>query len=137
MEDSNSLMQQRKIEILLEMQAKKFDTELSSLKQYILSLNNELSSLKGQVSRMQFQQPAQNVQQSNRPEMQIQEQQHQSQEVPKKKVEIVDCRPENQRREEFVGGSAKNTAEPIRPRYGDYKSEDVSIEKFFYFGNKR
>lgn len=129
-------MQQRKVEILLEMQAKKFEAELSSLKQYIVSLNNEVASLRSQVSRMQFQ-PSQAVQQNPQAEeMQAQNQQRQSQEMPKKKVEIVDCRPDGQRREEFVSGAARN-AEPARPRFGDYKSEDVSIEKFFYFGNKR
>ena len=25
----------------------------------------------------------------------------------------------------------------LKPRYGDYKSEDVDINKFFYFGNKK
>ncbi len=25
----------------------------------------------------------------------------------------------------------------VKPRYGDYEPEDVPIEKFFYFGNKR
>lgn len=40
--------------------------------------------------------------------------------------------------------SEKNVRqEPIRqetqprPRYGDYKSEDVSVDKLFYYGNKR
>ncbi|MBI2647182.1 hypothetical protein HYW99_01780, partial [Candidatus Woesearchaeota archaeon] len=53
----------------------------------------------------------------------------------KKHVEIIDCRPEGERCEEFQNSSAKN-AEPLKPRYGDYKSEDVSIDKFFYFGRK-
>ena len=36
--------------------------------------------------------------------------------------------------------SAKNNNsnnEQLRPRYGDYQPEDVSIGKFFYFGSKR
>ncbi len=131
--EENSPMLQRKLEILLEMQAKKFDAELSSLKQHIVSLNNEISSLKGQVSRMQFS-PQQNIpQQAQRAAVEVQ---YPSQEAPKKRVEIIDCRPDNERKGEFVSGSAKNT-EPIRPRYGDYTSQDVSIDKFFYYGNKR
>ena len=54
---------------------------------------------------------------------------------PKKEVKIVDCRPENEKKEDFQSGAAKN-AEPVRPRYGDYESKDVSIDKFFYFGRK-
>lgn len=103
MED-NSLMQQRKFEILLEMQSKKYEAEINSLKQAISTIAGELSSIKSQVS--------------------------------KKKVEIIDCRPDNEKKGDFIGGSSKN-AEPIRPRYGDYTSEDVSIDKFFYYGNKR
>jgi len=133
MED-NSLMQQRKFEILLEMQSKKYEAEISSLKQAISSIAGEINSIKGQVSRMQFA-PQQHMQSPQRVLVE-QPQQFQQQESPAKKVEIVDCRPKSERKEEFVSSSAKN-AEPIRPRFGDYTSQDVSIEKFFYYGNKR
>jgi len=132
MED-NSLMQQRKFEILLEMQSKKYEAEINSLKQAISSIAGEINSIKGQVSRMQF---APQQMQSPQRVLIEQPQQFQQQESPVKKVEIVDCRPQNERKEEFVSSSAKN-AEPIRPRFGDYTSQDVSIEKFFYYGNKR
>lgn len=33
--------------------------------------------------------------------------------------------------------AVKKDETQARPRYGDYKSEDVAIDKFFYFGNKR
>ena len=132
MED-NSLMQQRKFEILLEMQSKKYEAEINSLKQAISSIAGEINSIKGQVSRMQF---APQQMQSPQRVLIEQPQQFQQQESPVKKVEIVDCRPKSERKEEFVSSSAKN-AEPIRPRFGDYTSQDVSIEKFFYYGNKR
>ena len=51
MED-NSLMQQRKFEILLEMQSKKYEAEINSLKQAISSIAEELNSIKSHVSRM-------------------------------------------------------------------------------------
>ena len=132
MED-NSLMQQKKFEILLEMQSKKYEAEISSLKQAISAIAGEINSIKGQVSRMQF---APQQMQSPQRVLVEQPQQFQQQESPVKKVEIVDCRPKSERKEEFVSSSAKN-AEPIRPRFGDYTSQDVSIEKFFYYGNKR
>ena len=120
-------------EILLEMQSKKYEAEISSLKQAISSIAGEINSIKGQVSRMQF---APQQMQSPQRVLIEQPQQFQQQESPVKKVEIVDCRPKSERKEEFVSSSAKN-AEPIRPRFGDYTSQDVSIEKFFYYGNKR
>ena len=131
--EENSLMQQKKFEILLEMQSKKYESEISSLKQAISAIAGEINSIKGQVSRMQF---APQQMQSPQRVLVEQPQQFQQQESPVKKVEIVDCRPKSERKEEFVSSSAKN-AEPIKPRYGDYTSQDVSIEKFFYYGNKR
>lgn len=132
--DDNSLMQQKKFEILLEMQSKKYEAEISSLKQAISSIAGELNSVKSQVSRMQF-----TPQQMQSPQRVLVEQPHQypQQEAPAKKADIIDCRPQHERKGEFVSSSSAKIAEPIRPRYGDYKSEDVSIGKFFYYGNKR
>lgn len=31
----------------------------------------------------------------------------------------------------------KNSEQASKPRYGDYTPEDVKIDKFFYFGNKK
>ena len=33
--------------------------------------------------------------------------------------------------------SAPRAEAPLKPRYGDYKPEDVAVEKMFYFGNRR
>ena len=115
---------------MIEMAAKKLQQEINALKEHILSLNSEIGSLKSQISRIRFQ-PQQKVQ--NRLEA---TDQYENQSVQiKKEVKIVDCRPENERKESFQSGAAKNT-EPIKPRYGDYTPEDVSIDKFFYFGRK-
>ena len=101
MEDSNSLLQQRKFEILLEMFQKRYDAELNSLKQQIVSLNDELSSLKDKLNNIQTEQT--------------------------EKLEIK--KPIQ---------SSSNNAEPLKPRTGDFKpgDDEISIEKFFYFGGK-
>ena len=122
---------QKRFELMIEMAAKKLQQEINALKEHILTLNSEIGSLKSQISRLQFQ-----PQQNQNTQKILVEAQDESQNIkPIKEVKIVDCRPENERKENFQSRSAKNT-EPIKPRYGDYTPEDVSIDKFFYFGRK-
>lgn len=127
MEQQLDAFTQKRFELMIEMATKKLQQEIAALKEHVISLNSELGSLKSQISRMQFQPQGNSTQRTL----------VDSQENPqsKKEVKIVDCRPENERKEEFKSGAAKNT-EPIKPRYGDYQPEDVSIDKFFYFGRK-
>ena len=135
MKMETNLFEQKRIELMLEMATKKYENEINSLKQAMISLSNELASVKRQVTNISFQQPAaQNIETQN-----IQQQAPQLQQIQqpqKRPVEIIDVRPKEERQQEFVSGAARNS-EPARPRYGDYNSEDVSIEKFFYYGNKR
>ena len=132
MEQQQDAFTQKRFEIMIEMATKKMQAEIDALKGAYNSLNSEMNSLKSQVSRAQFQAPQQRpVAQS----VQVQENIVQQEPQAQNKVSIVDCRPHEERKQEFVSGAAKNS-EPIRPRFGDYKSEDVSIEKFFYFGRK-
>ena len=112
---------------MVEMATKKLQQEIQSLKDNINSITNEMGSLKSQISRIQFQ-PQLKTENLNTENFA-------QQNFPSKEVKIVDCRPDGEKKGDFVGGSAKNT-EPIRPRYGDYESKDVSIDKFFYFGRK-
>ena len=129
MEQQLDAFTQKRFELMIDMATKKLQQEIAALKEHISSLNSEIGSLKSQVSRLQFQpQPQHPVQKT----LNANENQNIQ---PKKEVKIVDCRPEDERKGEFQSGSAKN-AEPVRPRYGDYKPEDVSIDKFFYFGRK-
>ena len=131
MEQQIDAFTQKRFELMIDMATKKLQQEISGLKEHIASLNSEMGSLKSQISRLQFQ-----PQQSHPVQRTLAEPQHREQSVEQKKeVKIVDCRPEGERHEEFQSGAAKN-AEPVRPRYGDYESKDVSIDKFFYFGRK-
>ena len=118
MEQQFDAFTQKRFELMIEMAVRKLQQEINSLKEHIYSLNSEIGSLKSQISRLQFQ-----------PQSQNQNIQH------RREVKIIDCRPESERKEEFVSVSSKNS-EPLKPRYGDYKPEDVSIDKFFYFGRK-
>ena len=136
MEQQLDAFTQKRFELMVEMATKKLQQEITSLKDQILSLNSEMGSLKSQISRIQFQ-----PQQSHPVQKTLVEPQHREQPVreqsskPRKDVEIVDCRPEDERKEDFKSGAERN-AEPVKPRYGDYEPKDVSIDKFFYFGRK-
>lgn len=131
MEQQLDVFTQRRFELIVEMAAKKLQQQIESMKESMCSMAGEINTLKSQVSRMQFQQPQQPVQKK----LFEAEPKAGEQEFAKKEAKIVDCRPEGEKHENFQSGASKN-AEPVRPRYGDYESKDVSIDKFFYFGRK-
>ena len=131
MEQTDNFSQKR-MELMIDMATKKLQQEINSLKEQLSSVHNEIGSVKSQMSRIQFQ-PPQPVQRTLVEEQSAHVAQQNSQQ--KKDIKIVDCRPDGERKEEFVSGSAKN-AELVRPRFGDYQPADVSIDKFFYFGRK-
>ena len=133
MEQQLDAFTQKRFELMVEMATKKLQQEIDSLKLAFNSLNGELNSMKSQVARAQFQPPQ--AHHASRPAAEEQPAYEEQSASAKKDVKIVDCRPDGERKGEFVSGSARNS-EPIRPRFGDYKSENVSIDKFFYFGRK-
>src|SRR3989338_10091470 len=106
----NDYMLQKKFEIMMDINNKKIANELSKINNILSSLNDEVCRIKKQISGNSPVVKAQSV----APEIQVE----------KNNVE-----------------SAQNVNKPkdnwpaSRPRYGDYKSDDVSINKFFYFGN--
>ncbi len=133
MEQQLDAFTQKRFELMVEMSSKKLQQDMMQLKESLCSMAGEINSLKNQVSRMQFQpqQPAQRTLAHSESPVEVSQPQMQQ----RKEVNIVDCRPDNEKKVEFVSGASKNS-EPVRPRFGDYKSEDVSIDKFFYFGRK-
>ena len=131
MEQQMDAFTQRRFELMIEMSTKKLQNEINSIKETLCSLSGELNSLKSQISRLQFQPPQKHAIQTT-----FWEPKQDSHTIqPRKEVKIVDCRPEDERKQDFKSGAEKN-AEPVKPRYGDYKPDDVSIDKFFYFGRK-
>ena len=108
---------QKRLELMIDLATKKLAQEINSLKESVASLGREIAALKSRTSNTS------NSTNNN-----------DAREV-KKEIKIIDCRPENERKEEFQSGAAKNT-EAVMPRYGNYEPKDVSIDKFFYFGRK-
>ncbi len=97
---SNELLE-RKYQLILEMNNKRFNEELSSLKQQVQEVNSEVERLRLVVRRLE--------------EQGIQQKPVERQET----INIVD---------------KKEVPKENHSRQGDFKSSDVPIEKFFYFG---
>ena len=92
---------------------KKFEIMLDNASKRLMA---EISSLRGAVSSLQ----------SELVELKRGREHASMQNAPQAPVQSVLQTPSVQRAET-----------PLRPRYGDYNSEDVAVEKMFYFGNKR
>ncbi|HII16387.1 TPA: hypothetical protein HA361_00585 [Candidatus Woesearchaeota archaeon] len=100
---------QKQMEVMIETMRKKNAEDVASLQKAVARLEGDIAGIRQSISL----QPRQQGQAR-------QEQQMLS--IPPQQVQQV---------------SAKHDAAPNRPRYGDYKPGDVSIEKFFYCGGGR
>jgi hypothetical protein len=101
---------QKKLEYLMDANNKKLAKEMANLQSMISQLNDEVREMKkGMTTRPVFvEQPTQQAQSVSQP------------------------LPEMQQKQVLV--NSQKPSSDLRPRYGDYKSEDVSIDKFFYCG---
>lgn len=104
---NDSYLMEKKFEFMLESINKKVANELNALKNMIGSINSEVTEIKKQLNGVQRAAPA---------------------------VFENSNSVSNQGRDTQARGQDNRA---IKPRYGDYAPEDVPIEKFFYFGNKR
>jgi len=77
-------------------------------------LSNELSSIKSIISKLN----------------------EDINELKKERKESNGIKAQEERESKANENNQKSSKEPLKPRCGDYKPEDVSINKFFYFGNK-
>ncbi len=122
------LLSQKRFELLLEMAQKKYDKELTGLREQIAALQGahaqtyqELTVLRSDFSKLSVA-PAQMQPQQNFGG----------------RVESV-VHPEPVPSHIQQTGPAQNgnsRFEPLQPRFGKYTPEDVSVDKFFYFGKK-
>lgn len=108
-------MLQKKFELMIEINNKKISSELNNVNNIIAKLNEDIRQIRKQLSE-------------NRT--------NQIQKIESPKTETIS---ENYEAAAQSFTSAKNNSnnEQLKPRYGDYQPEDVSIGKFFYFGSKR
>ncbi len=119
---TNVPLLEKKFQILLDQNFKSFKADLTNLQETVEFLQQELSKLHQRVSKLQ--QPVKTVVIEKLQEPQT------SVEKPVREFEEEAPRPAPvQKKVEEVKQS--------HPRSGDLTSKDVSIEKFFYFGNGR
>ncbi|MFH0867718.1 MAG: hypothetical protein V1831_00215 [Candidatus Woesearchaeota archaeon] len=104
---NDSYLMEKKFELMIESINKRVANELNALKNMICNINSEVAEIKKQLNNVQKASPAVFENSNN----------------SNSKVANVQLK------------SRDNVA--VKPRYGDYAPEDVPIEKFFYFGNKK
>ena len=114
-EQQLSFLLERQLKMLIEIATKKYDSEITALKSHVATLQQDIETLRAnvksiRVEQSQAPQPVQHVQQHSAPV----EQHH------------VDAAPRQ-----------NETPSMTMARTGNFKSEDVSVDKFFYFGNKK
>lgn len=105
--NSDNYFMQKQIEIMIDINNKKITNELNNMKEILSKLSEEISDIKRNLNANRVIQRAEPVA------------------IPDNNTNI------NQ------NNTRPNNGQPLRPRYGDYKPGDVSINKFFYFGNKK
>lgn len=103
---NNDYFMQKQFEIMIEMNNKKFASDINALKEMVNSLHEEIADIRRNINKSTV--------------------------IQKVEASAVSAESRQQSNE-----NAQKNSMPTRPRYGDYKSEDVSINKFFYFGNKK
>ncbi|MEK6949502.1 MAG: hypothetical protein AABX34_04720 [Nanoarchaeota archaeon] len=108
-EMDNSYLLEKKFEIMIGTATKKVLAEIAGLKESISALQNELNDVK-RARPQSAPMPAASSPYSSAANI-----------------------PQN-----TSNGSSNNhpSSTVARPRFGDYKPEDVSVDKFFYFGKK-
>ncbi len=106
-------MSQDKIESILEQNTKYVVTKLKEFQDKVEKLESEMSSLKMEVNRCRSSMSSMQQRPSQQPVQQTSQQQNQQQQQP-----------------------AQQNSNGNHPRSGGYEENDVSIEKFFYTGNK-
>jgi hypothetical protein len=117
----DNYFEQKKIETLIDINNKKIAAELSPLKDAISKMAGEIAELRSKLNSREAvaaRQPAY---------------QNYTSEPP------ASARPpvyQNYTSEPAAPEPRRTNSEPIKPRFGDYQPEDVSVTKMFYFGRK-
>ena len=110
---NDSFFIQKQMEVMININNKKLNAEIDALKNTVTRLNEEMIEVRKKLSEGRlFAAPR------------------------KEEAKVVVCRQEDSDQTR-LSTSSQNSQTSARPRYGDYSSEDVSINKFFYFGNKK
>ncbi len=100
---------QKKIEIMMDINNKKINSEIKKISDMVYRLNEEIGEIKRRFNGVR------------------------STKEQEPSVVLDNGKEGNQEDLNRV----KSREQRPKPRYGDYNPEDVNIDKFFYFGNKK
>ncbi len=118
-----SFLMEKRLSILVEMATKKYDREILELKAQLHQVAQELETVRSTLKNIR-------IEQAQAPPTQAPARQQEHIPQPKPFEHISN--------EQIA--QASNAGESVSARMartGTYKSEDVSVEKFFYYGNKK
>ncbi len=110
---NDSYMLQKRLEIMNDINNKKVANELAKINSMVNKLNDDICEIRKVINSM--------LRTDMRERTDIRE------------YPISESNDKNRNNL----NNKKDNKETIKPRYGDYKSEDVAIDKMFYFGNKK
>ncbi len=104
--------------MLIEISTKKYDQEINGLKAHVSSLQQDVDTLRANVKSIR-------AEQANQPVHHAPVQQHVQHSAPTEHAHHETAPRQNE------------TPSQTMARTGNFTSEDVSVDKFFYFGNKK
>jgi len=117
-----SFLLEKKLQLLVEMATKKYDREILELKVQIHQLSQDVETLRANLKGIRAEQAQQPAHHAPTPH-----------EEPKAAPRV-----ERLSDQQVAQASASGESVSLRmAKSGNYNSEDVSVEKFFYYGNKR
>lgn len=119
--ENNTLLEKR-YQMILEMNTKKFEQEIYSLKEQISTLSSQIMGLRAEMMRISSQtKPA---------EVKVESQNNQKEESNQ------ETQTQSEKTENNNANNSNSEQKKEHPRQGAFTSQDVPIEKFFYFGRK-
>ena len=115
-EGTDARMFERKLNYMAKSFAEQFNAEIGAVKKQMELMNNDIKSLRQTIRDLSNRsvQPSSQSSSSSQPQQQLRQPSEQQQQPKKKKDD-----------------------EPIKPRTGDLTPDDIDLEDYFYFGNKR
>lgn len=113
MENSDDYLLQKKVEIMIDTHNKKVKSEFDSLKTELESIRSMINRLNNDISEIRKNIDNNGVNNN------------------------INNNAANRSEQVIIPDSQEKPKPKMHPRCGNYSSEDVSVNKFFYFGNKK
>lgn len=120
---------QKKIEIMIDSNSKKMARDLADMKDAIMKLNDEICSLRKHINE------------TREPVRETRAEPSRAELYPSSLSSSIAAAaagsPVAVSTSRLDSDESRKNDSNLRPRFGDYKPEDVSVNKFFYCGSKK